>query len=205
VRSLASTLLALLIAGCSAGSTPPTSDTPRSTAAQASPSVQPSSASSASPAASPNTIVGEWVRTASCDDALAAFVRAGLADQVPAWVIGNFVGEGASAVPGKECANARPAVPHSHFFTADGRFGSRDENGQDVDEGGYKVVDADTLSFASHAQEFGYSGDILVDYSIKGDEVTFSVTLPTPCEAECRVAYGWALSAFFGSRPFERK
>jgi hypothetical protein len=198
--------LALLIAGCSAGSTTLPSNT-GSTAAQASPSVQPSSASSASasPAASPNAIVGEWVRTASCDDALAAFVQAGLADQVPAWVIGNFVGEGASAAPGKECANARPAVPHSHFFTADGRFGSRDENGQDVDEGGYKIVDADTLSFASHAQEFGYSGDILVDYSIKGDEVTFSVTLPTPCEAACRVAYGWALSAFFGSRPFERK
>ena len=66
-------------------------------------------------------------------------------------------------------------------------------------------MDADTLSFASHAQEFGYSSDLLVDYALDGDQVTFHVNVPTPCDAACRMAYGWAMSAFFGPRPFERK
>jgi hypothetical protein len=208
MRPVACVLIAFILAACSGTTT--------STSAPASPSgsTSPSASQPAETAAAPSTIassaavsapiVGEWVRTASCDEALAAFEKAGLADQVPAWVIGNFVSERASAAPGKECANARPPVPHSHFFTADGQFGSRDENGQDVDSGDYRVVDTDTLSFGSHAQEFGYAGDILVDYSIAGDEVTFSVSVPDPCDAACRVAYGWAMSAFFGPRPFER-
>jgi hypothetical protein len=66
------------------------------------------------------------------------------------------------------------------------------------------VVDADTLSFPAHGQEFGYDGDILVDYTIDGTSVTFVVNVPERCDAGCRLAYGWALSAFFGPRPFER-
>jgi len=85
------------------------------------------------------------------------------------------------------------------------KFGSRDETRQEVDNGDYKVVDADTLSFASHAREFGYAGDLLVDYVIVGDRVTFSVKVPTPCDAQCRVAHGWAMSAFFGPTPFDRE
>jgi hypothetical protein len=208
LRLVACVVVTLMLAGCSGGS--PTSEplgTPGSTTASASAPGQTAATSPAagSPTSSSSPIIGEWVRTASCDEALAAFVQAGLTDQVPDWVIGNYVGEGASAAPGKECANAKAAVPHSHFFTAEGRFGSRDENGQDVDDGDYQVVDADTMSFPSAARDFGYSGDVLVDYAVSGNEVTFSVNVPTPCEAECRVAYGWALSAFFGPRPFERK
>ena len=203
MRLVACVVVTLMLAGCS-GARPASAPLSTTGSTPVSPSVLGETAS-ASPAASSSPIVGEWVRTASCDEALAAFVQAGLIDQVPDWVIGNYVGEGASAAPGKECANAKAAVPHSHFFTAEGRFGSRDENGQDVDDGDYQVVDADTLSFPSAARDFGYSGDVLVDYSVAGNEVTFSVKVPTPCDAECRVAYGWALSAFFGPRPFERK
>jgi hypothetical protein len=203
MRLVASVVVTLILAGCSGAR--PASAPPNTTgSAPVSPSV-PGETASASPAASSSSIIGEWIRTASCEEALAAFVQAGLTDQVPDWVIGNYVGEGASAAPGKECANAKAAVPHSHFFTAQGRFGSRDEKGQDVDDGDYQVVDADTLSFPSAARDFGYSGEVLVDYSVAGDQITFSVHVPTPCEAECRVAYGWALSAFFGPRPFEHK
>ena len=203
MRLVASVVITLILAGCSgAGSASGPLSTTGST--PVSPSL-PGKTASASPAPSSSPIVGEWVRTVSCDEALAAFVEAGLTDQVPDWVVGNFVAEGATAAPGKECANARAAVPHSHFFTAEGQFGSRDENGQQVDEGDYQVVDADTLSFPSAARDFGYSGEVLVDYSVTGNEATFSVNVPTPCDAECRVAYGWALSAFFGPRPFERK
>jgi hypothetical protein len=206
MRLVASMAMTLILAGCSGAPTTGTTSAPPSAGVSASLPAQTAAASPspASPSAASSAIVGEWVRTASCEEALAAFTEAGLLDQVPAWVVGNYVGEGATAAPGKECANAKPAVPHSHFFTADGRFGSRDENGQDVDDGGYQVVDSDTLSFGSHAQEFGHAGDILVDYSVEGDQVTFQVKVPTPCDPACRVAYGWAMSAFFGPRPFDR-
>lgn len=34
---------------------------------------------------------------------------------------------------------------HSHFFTADGKFGSRDANGQDVDDGTWRQTDSKTI------------------------------------------------------------
>ena len=203
MRLTALVVVTLVLAGCS-GAHPASAPLSTTGSTPVSPSL-PAQTASASLAAASSPIVGEWVRTASCEEALAAFVQAGLTDQIADWVTGNYVGEAASTPPGKECTNARPAVPHSHFFTAEGRFGSRDENGHDVDDGDYQVVDAGTLSFPSAARDFGYSGDVLVDYSVAGNQVTFSVNVPSPCEAECRVAYGWALSAFFGPRPFERK
>ena len=198
MRPMAFLVAALMLAACNPAVAPATTPSSPSSDADAESSVAASARGSAAP------IVGEWVRTATCDEALAAFHAAGLDDQIPAWVVGNFVGEGASAAPGSECANAKPPVPHTHVFTADGRFGSRDEHGQDVDSGDYRVVDADTLSFTSHGEEFGYAGDILVDYTIDGTGVTFVVQVPASCDAACRLAYGWALSAFFGPRPFER-
>jgi hypothetical protein len=199
--------LALSLAGCGAAGSTGTSPAPPGTPAASSatpsvvPSVQatPSASPSASPSAIANPIVGEWVRTASCAEALAAFEAAGLTDQVADWVVGNYVPEGAAAAAGKECANARPAVPHSHFFTGAGQFGSRDEHGQQVDDGVYRLVDADTLAFPTET-----GGEILVDVAITGDEVTFSVTVPAACEGDCRGDYGWAMSAFFGPRPFVR-
>jgi hypothetical protein len=38
------------------------------------------------------------------------------------------------------CAGAWHPYPHYHFFTADGHFGSLDQNLQQVDDGTYKVV-----------------------------------------------------------------
>ena len=150
-------------------------------------------------------LVGEWVRLQSCEEQLAAFEQAGLAQSHLMWIAGNWVGEEASPVPGMECDGARAAEEHSHFFTEDGRFGSRDAQGQQVDDGDYVLVDSDTLSFPSHAQEFGYAGDVLVDYEIAGDTATFHVQLPDACEAACADAYAWALSAFFDAKTWERE
>ena len=150
-------------------------------------------------------LVGAWVRLQSCEEQLAAFEQAGLAQTHVMWIAGNWVGEEASPAPGMECDGARAAEEHSHFFTADGRFGSRDAQGQQVDDGDYVLVDPDTLSFPSHAQEFGYAGDVLVDYKIAGDSATFHVQLPDACEAACADAYAWALSAFFDAKTWERE
>ena len=94
-------------------------------------------------------------------------------------------------------------MEHSHFFTQNGAFGSHDEHGEEVDHGDYQLVDEDTLAFPSHASEFGYDGDLVVDYQIDGDIVTFDVVLPEACEETCKDAYAWALSAF-ASGPWTR-
>ena len=76
--------------------------------------------------------------------------------------------------------------------------------GEQVDNGDYAVVDAGTLSFASHAAEFGYDGDILVNYTVSGDTAEFEVQVPSECDDACLLAHAWALSAFFGPEPWTR-
>jgi hypothetical protein len=149
-------------------------------------------------------VVGEWVRTQSCQEALEAFIAAGLDDQVAEWVAGNWVGEGATAVPGRECAGARPPEEHTHFFTRDARFGSRDARGRQVDSGDFLLIDEDTLSFPSHAREFEHGGEILVDFDVSRSTASFRTLIPRNCQDTCRVAHAWALSAFFGPTPWEQ-
>jgi hypothetical protein len=137
---------------------------------------------------------------------LAAFEAAGLIPEQAIWIIGNWVGDPADVEADLEdlCADAQPAEEHSHFFTEDGQFGSYDANGEQVDSGDYAAVDMDTLSFGSHSAEFGYDGDILVNYAVSGDSATFEVQLPSECEGSCLEAHAWALSAFFGPDPWTR-
>ena len=125
-----------------------------------------------------------------------AFERAGLVESHRGWLQGNFFGGEEGPQGGDPCAGAEGPLEHDHYFTANGEFGSHDQNGEEVDGGDYEAVDGDTLSFPSHSQEFGYTGDILVDYAVNGDGATFVVNIPSPCEDACADAYAWALSAF---------
>ena len=197
-------LITLLgIAGCS-------TQGPSAAIPSAGASVAPPSASAllaASPTASialDRALLGEWVRVQSCEEQLASFEEAGLAESHVMWISGNWIGEEASPTPGKECEGARPPEEHSHFFTEDGRFGSRDAQGQQVDDGDYVLIDHDTLAFPSHAREFAYAGDLLVDFNVSEDRAEFRVQVPDGCEATCADAYAWALSAFFDAKNWER-
>jgi hypothetical protein len=69
------------------------------------------------------------------------------------------------------------AVPrkHSHFFTAEGRFGSRDWNGEQVDDGTYEVVDDGTFVVS---KEFP---DVTFRYRIDGDTIMFEPEIPDRC------------------------
>jgi hypothetical protein len=137
---------------------------------------------------------------------LAAFEDAGLIPEHAIWIIGNWIGdpEDVEADLNDLCADARPPEEHGHFFTADGQFGSYDAAGEQVDSGDYAAIDADTLTFPSHSAEFGYDGDILVDYAVSGDSATFEVQMPSACDERCLEAHAWALSAFFGPEPWTR-
>lgn len=148
-------------------------------------------------------LTGSWHRGQACQEMPAAFEDAGLAESHSGWLQGNFYGGKPGPKEGDPCAGATGPLEHDHFFTAAGAFGSHDENGAEVDGGDFEVVDNDTVSFPSHADEFGYNGDIVVGYAVNGDVVTFDVALPEPCANTCADAYALALSAF-ASGPWQR-
>ena len=148
-------------------------------------------------------LIGTWHRAQTCTEMLAAFQQAGLAESHVEWLQGNFFGGEPGPTGGDLCEGALGPLEHDHFFTAAGAFGSHDENGEEVDSGDFEVVDDDTVSFPSHAAEFGYDGDLVVDYAVSGDMVTFEVAPPESCVDACADAYAWALSAF-ASGPWER-
>jgi hypothetical protein len=156
----------------------------------------------------PPDLIGNWTRTQSCDEELAEFRAKGFADaDLYQWVTQNWV-PGATSRKGTDyCAGAVGPTAHTHFFTADGQFGSRDENGQQVDDGDFMITMAGVTTFPTHARDFGYSGAVTVHYVIAGAEATFDVQVPEGCDkdAHCSEAYGWALSAFFKGPPWKRQ
>ena len=166
----------------------------------------PSQLPTAVPSAYAPELVGTWTRTQDCQAMLTAFEEADLAASHPEWIIGNWVGDPADVQvdPNNLCAKARPPEEHFHFFTEDGQFGSLDAAGNQVDDGNYAAVDNDTVSFPSHGTEFGYDGDILVDYAVNGDTAEFEVQVPPECDSSCLQAHAWALSAFFGGERWTR-
>jgi hypothetical protein len=109
-------------------------------------------------------LIGSWHRAQSCAEMLVAFQQAGLVESHIEWLQGNFFGGEPGPSEGDLCQGALGPLEHDHFFTAAGRFGSHDENGEEVDSGDFEVVDDDTVSFPSHAAEFGYDSDVVVDY-----------------------------------------
>jgi hypothetical protein len=153
-------------------------------------------AATTSPVHTTTELIGSWQRAQTCAEMLAAFQEAGLAESHVEWLQGNFHGGKPGPSNGDVCAGALGPLEHDHFFTAEGAFGSHDENGEEVDSGDFEVIDDDTVSFPSHAEEFGYDGDVVVDYAVSGDVVTFDVALPEACVDACADAYAWALSAF---------
>lgn len=132
---------------------------------------------------------------------LAAFKEACLAESHRDWLQGNFYGGRPGPKKGDPCADAQGPLEHDHYFTSE--FGSHDQSGEEVDGGDFKQLDANTVAFPSHSEEFGYDEDILVDYTVNRDEVTFEVDMPSQCTDTCADAYAWALSAF-ASGPWQR-
>jgi hypothetical protein len=183
--------IVLTISACSAIPTAPSGTASASPTPPASGSPSPSPTPPKAPPsgiASPQVsspIVGVWHRTILCDEARKAFAAAGLLESHADWV----------------CSPGGPPKPHSHFFTADGQFGSRDPGRVQVDDGDYTLVDARTLSFPSHSREFGYE-PIIVRFALVNGRLTFAVQMPPECTAACADAYAWAQSAF-GTNPWE--
>jgi hypothetical protein len=88
--------------------------------------------------------------------------------------------------PEHPCADAWPPIEHSHTFWPDGMFNSYDENGRQVDDGTYTLIDDHTFMIGSSGT-FHFSRD--------GDTIMFDVVIPASCLSEaCRGDLAWAFS-----------
>lgn len=76
--------------------------------------------------------------------------------------------------------------PHSHFFTADGAFGSKDFNGETVDGGTYSLRGVDTIVINSMRFRYSVEGDTL---TLEPDPVDISACP----DRECRFYATWVL------------
>jgi hypothetical protein len=84
------------------------------------------------------------------------------------------------------------ARKHSHFFTADGQFGSRDANGQQVDDGKYRLI----------GDAFVIDG-VTFHYTIRNNDA-LSITPETPdCAPSCFKA-GWSMAVAYPGYTWHR-
>ena len=197
-RSLIVVLVAL-VSAC-AGATPiqPASSTAGPTTLPTAPAAATPPASKATPArtvtAGPSVavapIVGEWVGTHECERVRAMLIAGGLDEFVGESIYGNGLLPGVETEAEFEalaepCAGA-VARAHSHVFTADGRFASRDFRGEQVDDGTYALEGDDVVII--NGSRFGYRVD--------ADELTLvpePVDIATCTTKECRFVGAWVL------------
>ena len=199
-RAVGLAMLVLLVASGCAGSESPEPDS--SAAPSATSSSTPTTTSSDPSPSAGSGIVGEWERTTTCEERVQALAQAGL---------GRFAAEHAAGegwLPGitgpehirnpeNPCAGAVP-LKHGHFFSADGIFGSRDAQGDQVDDGKYRSIDDDTIVVQ---KEFG---EVTFDYEVLPDgTLLLSPVMPACAPSGCFEAQ-WAVSVAYPGLPWER-
>jgi hypothetical protein len=160
----------------------------------------PPATTTAVPAESAQEIVGEWERKTTCVELVQALREAGMEELVDEFVAGNGFIPGVGVDDPEQidveqpCQGAVPRV-HSHFFTEDGEFGSRDWNGEDVDDGRYRVM-GDKLVIS---KEFT---DVTFRYRIEGDTIMFDpLNIPAGCTTfRC----GWSIAVAYPGKRWTR-
>jgi hypothetical protein len=182
----------LLTTACSGSPAPTVAPSAPSSATPAPVSASPSATGLVAPAsaAAASSIVGEWVGTHDCQRIMTMLDDAGLPEFVAEQVYGNELVPGVTEAsqlkdPAHPCAGAVPRK-HSHYFTADGEFGSKDFNGQQVDDGEYKLEGAGGIVI----------NDMKFKYEIHGDELSLEpepVDISTCTTEECRFGATWVL------------
>lgn len=183
----------LALTACQAN---PASAPPSSTEAKASEVAS----TSASPSAPVSDLVGEWARETRCEEIVGALEAEGL-DAFVLDVAASFIPSGQVADPEDPCEESVP-LRHSHFFTADGRFGSRDGRGNQVDDGTYQLIDQRTILIPREFEERGEKLDVTFHFTIEGDTILFEPVIPD-CRPECFAAT-WSVTVAYPDHPWTR-
>ena len=183
--------LLLLLAGCG-GDDKPAAESTSTAATKQTVEASPSSAA---------TIVGDWQRVTTCEQRVTALENAGLGE----FAVEHAAGEG--WIPGvtspeqvKDSEHpCRGAIPlkHGHFFTEDGQFGSTDDQGDQVDDGRYRVVDQDTIIVE---KEFG---NVSFDFRIQDDGTLLLDPVMPKCTKNGCFAAQWAVAVAYPGLPWD--
>ena len=156
----------------------------------------------------PRSLVGEWERVTTCSDLGRRLETPGFHEMALESAAGNGFIPGVTSVediadPSHPCRGAIPRR-HSHFFTSDGLFGSRDWNGGQVDEGTYQLIGDNTLVMP-YGFEDGPPIDVAFHYRIAGETVRFDPVLPEDCStSRCREAAGWSITVALEGKSWRR-
>jgi hypothetical protein len=137
-----------------------------------------------------NPVLGTWTATTTCAAQYNALVQfPGLRKYAPEMVVGNGFIPGVRSPdhvkdPAHPCRGAIPRK-HSHRFTKDGRFGSRDWTGEQVDDGTYTLKGANTLMIS---KEFP---SVTFTYTVRRNTIQFAPHVSKTCSTfRC----AWSLS-----------
>ncbi len=179
--------IAIATTGCGGASPPAGAESPAGIPETVPPT---ESAPSASAAAETPAIVGEWVGVHDCARILAMIQGAGLDEFALEQVYGNGLVPGVTTEEGlKDPQNPCDGAverQHSHFFTADGGFGSKDFDGQQVDDGTYTLEGDDGIVINGKRFTYEIDGDKL---SLEPEPVDVSACTTK----ECKFAAAWVL------------
>ena len=111
----------------------------------------------------PPALVGRWQTSRTCEGLVVALAKFGLAALAPG-VVGDYFPNQSPAELAKKtnvCAGSKPML-HSHFFAANGKWGSLDQHGNQVDNGTYHVLTANTLKINDGTFRFRIQGKTLM-------------------------------------------
>jgi hypothetical protein len=100
-------------------------------------------------------LVGRWEQTHTCQALVQALTKAHLLATAPVVVGDYFPNSNPRSLAAKNdlCSGATPQI-HSHFFTADGMFGSLDQDDNQVDDGSYEIINAHALRIGDATFDF---------------------------------------------------
>jgi hypothetical protein len=117
---------------------------------------------SAQPLVGSSPMVGRWQTERTCQGLVVALEKVGLGPLAPVVVGDYFPDQSPQDLASKQdlCKGAKPQI-HDHFFTSDGRFGSLDQYGQQVDDGSYQVSGS-TLTINGAPFQFTIQGETLM-------------------------------------------
>jgi hypothetical protein len=187
VRRLALPMIAVLMMfGCGSNGGP------TATPATAAPPTSPTHSS---------PLVGEWQRVNKCEELVQALKQAGLEKAIPEMVAGSELVPGVVNDPNQLADKSQPcngAVPriHSHFFTESGQFASRNHQGQQVDDGPYRIVNENTVIIGDPGVTFHY-------LITNGDTLILDPVIPDCAPQGCFDA-GWSVSVAYPGHPWKR-
>jgi hypothetical protein len=162
-------------------------------------------AASAAGAGSSSSISGRWQTIRTCQGLVVDLQKVGLPPLAPGVVGGDYFPSQTPQNLAKKktlCQGAKPQI-HAHFFTSDGKFGSIDQHGQQVDDGTYQV-NGSTLtitnsdfagSFRFHIQGKALMLTPLLTSSLKQEALADPLSFHTA---------GWMVAVAYSGHPWRR-